>query len=382
MDNLSRRKFVTKSSATLAALATLPAAPLFAKSLDDSGLAEVFKDDFRVGTAISTDTLANNNKKMLALIAQEFNTITAENDMKWEMMRPSLDQWDWKLADRFVDFGSRNQMLMVGHALVWHSQIPDSVFFRNSGKAKSREELLTIMEEHISTVVDRYKNHLAVWDVVNEAVDVKVWRKSHWHNIIGSDYFEHAFRFARNADPSAHLIYNDYSMDNPDKQRFVVGAVKKLRKKGVTVDGVGMQLHAALDGPSVTKVEAAILRFARAGLRVHITELDLDVLPQVSDYTGADISTNYKYAKKLNPYTAGLPESIEAQHTKRYTELFQLFVKHRDKIDRISTWGTTDGESWKNGWPIKGRTNYPLLFDRAYRPKPAYFSIKDLKLQS
>jgi endo-1,4-beta-xylanase len=298
------------------------------------------------------------------------------------MMRPSLDQWDWKLADRFVDFGSRNQMLMVGHALVWHSQIPDSVFFRNSGKAKSREELLTIMEEHISTVVDRYKNHVAVWDVVNEAVDVKVWRKSHWHNIIGSDYFEHAFRFARNADPSAHLIYNDYSMDNPDKQRFVVGAVKKLRKKGVTVDGVGMQLHAALDGPSVTKVEAAILRFARAGLRVHITELDLDVLPQVSDYTGADISTNYKYAKKLNPYTAGLPESIEAQHTKRYTELFQLFVKHRDKIDRISTWGTTDGESWKNGWPIKGRTNYPLLFDRAYRPKPAYFSIKDLKLQS
>jgi endo-1,4-beta-xylanase len=345
-------------------------------------LAEVFKDDFRVGTAISTNTLANNNKKMLALIAQEFNTITAENDMKWEMMRPSLDQWNWKLADRFVDFGSRNQMLMVGHALVWHAQIPDSVFFRNGGKAKSREELLTIMEEHISTVVDRYKNHVAVWDVVNEAVDVKVWRKSHWHNIIGSDYFEHAFRFARNADPSAHLIYNDYSMDNPDKQRFVVGAVKKLRKKGVTVDGVGMQLHAALDGPSVTKVEAAILRFARAGLRVHITELDLDVLPQVSDYTGADISTNYKYAKKLNPYTAGLPESIEAQHTKRYTELFQLFVKHRDKIDRISTWGTTDGESWKNGWPIKGRTNYPLLFDRAYRPKPAYFSIKDLKLQS
>ena len=138
MDNLSRRKFVTKSSATLAALATLPAAPLFAKSLDDSGLAEVFKDDFRVGTAISTDTLANNNKKMLALIAQEFNTITAENDMKWEMMRPSLDQWNWKLADRFVDFGSRNQMLMVGHALVWHAQIPDSVFFRNGGKAKSR----------------------------------------------------------------------------------------------------------------------------------------------------------------------------------------------------------------------------------------------------
>jgi endo-1,4-beta-xylanase len=334
-----------------------------------------------VGTAISTDTLANNNKKMLALIAQEFNTITAENDMKWEMMRPSLDQWNWKLADRFVDFGSRNQMLMVGHALVWHAQIPDSVFFRDSGKAKSREELLTIMEEHISTVVDRYKNHVAVWDVVNEAVDVKVWRKSHWHNIIGSDYFEHAFRYARNADPSAHLIYNDYSMDNPDKQKFVVRAVRDLRKQGVIVDGVGMQLHAALDGPSVERIESAILRFARAGLRVHITELDLDVLPQVSDYTGADISTNYTYAKRLNPYTSGLPKSVEAQHTSRYTELFELFVKHRDKIDRISTWGTTDGESWKNGWPIKGRTNYPLLFDRGYRPKPAYFSIKDLKLQ-
>jgi endo-1,4-beta-xylanase len=170
-------------------------------------------------------------------------------------------------------------------------------------------------------------------------------------------------------------------MDNPDKQKFVVRAVRDLRKQGVIVDGVGMQLHAALDGPSVERIESAILRFARAGLRVHITELDLDVLPQVSDYTGADISTNYTYAKRLNPYTNGLPKSVEAQHTSRYTELFELFVKHRDKIERISTWGTTDGESWKNGWPIKGRTNYPLLFDRGYRPKPAYFSIKDLKLQ-
>lgn len=268
---------------------------------------------------------------------------------------------------------------MVGHALVWHAQIPNDVFFENS-RPRSKKDLLKIMKDHIVTMVDRYRNSIAVWDVVNEAVDNDKWRRTNWFKYIGSEYFEKAFQYAREADPSAHLIYNDYGMDSPSKQDFLLDAIRRLKSKGIKVDGVGMQLHAALDGPSARQIEDAIVKFAKAGLQVHITEMDLDVLPKVDDYSGAEISTNYSYNEKLNPYVSGLPEKISKLHTKRYTELFEVFVRHSDKVARVSTWGTIDSESWKNGWPVNGRTNYPLLFDRNYQPKEAYHSIKSLVL--
>jgi len=377
MKEINRRKFITYGSGSILPLFINSTAISKTKAIEDSGLADTFRDKFHIGTAISNDTLENNNSRLLKLIAREFNTITAENDMKWEMIRPSLDKWNWKLADKFVDFGRKNQMLMVGHALVWHAQIPNDVFFEN-GRPRLKEGLLKIMEDHILTMVDRYKNSIAVWDVVNEAIDNDKWRRTNWFKYIGSEYFEKAFQYAREADPSAHLIYNDYGMDSPAKQDFLLDAIRRLKSKGIKVDGVGMQLHAALDGPSAKQVEDAIVKFAKAGLQVHITEMDLDVLPKVDDYSGAEISTNYSYNEKLNPYVSGLPEKISKLHTKRYTELFEVFVRHSDKVARVSTWGTVDSESWKNGWPVNGRTNYPLLFDRNYRPKEAYHSIKSL----
>ena len=377
MKEINRRKFITYGSGSILPLFINSTAISKTKAIEDSGLADTFRDKFHIGTAISNDTLENNNSRLLKLIAREFNTITAENDMKWEMIRPSLDKWNWKLADKFVDFGRKNQMLMVGHALVWHAQIPNDVFFEN-GRPRLKEGLLKIMEDHILTMVDRYKNSIAVWDVVNEAIDNDKWRRTNWFKYIGSEYFEKAFQYAREADPSAHLIYNDYGMDSPAKQDFLLDAIRRLKSKGIKVDGVGMQLHAALDGPSAKQVEDAIVKFAKAGLQVHITEMDLDVLPKVDDYSGAEISTNYSYNEKLNPYVSGLPEKISKLHTKRYTELFEVFVRHSDKVARVSTWGTVDSESWKNGWPVNGRTNYPLLFDRNYQPKEAYHSIKRL----
>tara|TARA_X000000950_G_scaffold106947_1_gene134726 strand:- start:23879 stop:25018 length:1140 start_codon:yes stop_codon:yes gene_type:complete len=376
----TRRKFLVQSALGIGAMPFL-AAKIRASAIISSGLAEVFKDDFHLGTAISDATLKSDDSTLLNLIAREFNTITAENAMKWEGLQPSVNQFSWKLADDFVNFGRKNNMLTVGHTLVWHSQTPDYVF-KNKASPASREILLKRMQHHIGTVIDRYKDSVAVWDVVNEAIEQGKWRRSEWLKIIGEEYFGKAFAFARDADPTAHLIYNDYNMHNPDKQNFVISQVNKCKKMGITVDGVGMECHATLDeGPPVNEIETAIVNFARAGLKVHISELDVDVLPSAWDYQGAEIDVNYDYSEKINPFKNALPRIVSAKLAERYRELFELFVKHRDKITRVSFWGTTDDESWKNDWPVEGRTNYPLLFDRSRSPKDAYFAVRNLKSQ-
>ncbi|MCJ8321225.1 MAG: endo-1,4-beta-xylanase [Colwellia sp.] len=351
-----------------------------ASLIENTGLKEVFKDKFTLGTAVSTKTLSGYGSEQLKLIAQEFNSITPENDFKWEMLRPSLNNWHWDLADKFVEFGQMHDMQMVGHALVWHSQIPENVFFNNNNKMLSRPRLLAMMEEHINTVVGRYRGKIQVWDVVNEAFKQGNWRKSHWYNGIGEDYFEHAFRFAAEADPKAQLLYNDYGMDDAHKQQRVIEVITNCRRKGVKIDGIGMQSHLHLDGPSLPEIEQAILAYANAGLRVHITELEIDVLPQIKDYGNADIGNKYDYREELDPYKNGLPLVMEQKLAQRYEEIFKLYIKHSDKIDRVTLWGTSDDESWKNDFPIKGRSNYPLLFDRNQEPKLAYHRLKKLSL--
>lgn len=384
---MNRRKFLTRTgslalSAYLMSSSRYSLAHLMSEAVDGSGLKETFADKFLFGTAISTETLSGLNESRLALITKEFNAITAENDFKWEMLRPDSQTWHWNLADKFVDFGLNNNMHMIGHALVWHSQIQDEVFFDNKQKMLSREQLLNIMEEHISQLVGRYQGKIQTWDVVNEAFKQGDWRESHWYKGIGEDYFEHAFRFATNSDPKAQLIYNDYGMDNLQKQQRVIEVIKGCKKKGVKIDGVGMQSHLHLDGPSLDEIERSILAYANAGLRVHITELEIDVLPKIEDYGNADIGNKYKYREELDPYTTGLPLEMEQKLAKRYEDVFKLYVKHSDKIDRVSLWGTSDDESWKNDFPIKGRTNYPLLFDRTQAPKLAYHRLKELKAKN
>ncbi|MGI9323286.1 MAG: endo-1,4-beta-xylanase [Pseudomonadales bacterium] len=373
----SRRQFI-KSAAAIGSLMALKFSSL-ASAAAATGLRQVFKDDFSIGTAIPTKLLASRDAGKLDLVAREFSAITAENAMKWQEIRPELNKWRWTLADRLVDFGAEHRMQVVGHALVWHSQVPDAVFFDASGKPLGKKALLARMEEHINTLVGRYQGQIAIWDVVNEAFAAGRWRKSRWFNQIGKDYFEQAFRYAHEADPKAQLIYNDYGMGNPKKQQSVISAIKACRARGVKVHGVGMQSHLHLDGPSLRNIEKAILAFAKADLRVHITELDVDVLPQIDNYDGAEISTDFAYAEELNPYAKGLPAKVQQQLTRRYEDVFKLYIKHKDKIDRVSLWGTSDDESWKNNWPVKGRTNYPLLFDRNRQPKPAYHAIANLR---
>ncbi|WP_111642553.1 endo-1,4-beta-xylanase [Marinimicrobium alkaliphilum] len=379
MTRLSRRNFLV-GSAAVAAMANIKACAVN-RAAENTGLKDVYKDDFLIGTAISNSTLEHGNARLETVIKQDFNSIVAENCMKSALIQPRQGEWDWTLADRFIDFGVENNMTIVGHALVWHSQAPEDFFVYEDGRQISRNELIRRMDTHIETLMERYKGKVAIWDVVNESIDEdQGWRQSLWYQVMGSSYFqERAFNLAHELDPNAHLIYNDYNMHNPGKRKFLVDVIRDYKRRGIPIHGVGMQSHVGLDWPDMAEYEASIEAFAAEGMRLHMTELEVDVLPVAWEHSGAEISTDFAYADELDPYADGLPQAIEDQLTRRYEELFTLYVKHRDKIDRVTTWGTYDGESWKNNFPVRGRTNYPLLFDRNMEPKDAYFAVKNLR---
>jgi endo-1,4-beta-xylanase len=375
---ISRRHFIQSTTAALALLSMKNNA--IAAAAERTGIKDFYKDDFRIGTALSTSTLKNDNKALLALVAREFNAITAENCMKWEPIRPNDKDWNWGPADKFVEFGEKYKMYILGHVLVWHSQVPKEVFQDEKGGVISKEKLTQKMQDHIRVLAGRYKGRINAWDVVNEAVeDDGSWRKSPWYNIMGEDFIAKAFHTAHEVDPKAHLVYNDYNTETPAKRDFIVNMVKKFKKQGVPIHGVGMQEHIGIDTPSIEEIEKTLIALADAGVRAHITELDIDVLPSVWNLPTAEISTRFEYTPARDPYIAGLPKDIEEKLAKRYEDIFKLYLKHRDKIERITLWGTTDAETWLNDFPIKGRTNYPLLFDRKMAPKPAYFRLLDLK---
>ncbi len=375
---INRRNFIRTSALTAAGFAALKANAI-SSITENRGLKDYFAGDFKIGTAIGASTFTKKDKKYLDLIAQEFSSITAENAMKWEPINPKEGKWNWKVPDEFVDFGLNNDMFIQGHVLVWHSQVPRAIFLDEKGKNVSKEVLTKRMDDHITTLVSRYKGKVNAWDVVNESITPEDgFRKSKWLEIMGPEFMENAFYKAHEVDPACQLLYNDYGMDDPKRRDFVVNLVNKYKKKGVPIHGIGMQGHFNLDGPSIQKIEDSILAFASTGMRVHITELDVDVLPYDWGRT-AEISTNIEYAKTLNPYPDGLPKNIEDKLTKRYEDIFRLFLKHKDKIDRVTFWGTSDDQSWKNNFPMRGRTNYPLLFDRKHEKKDAYYAVTGLK---
>nr|AGS42204.1 GH10 family xylanase [uncultured bacterium] len=377
--SISRRLFL-RNAALSAALLSIKGQAI-AKAAERTGIKDFYKDDFRIGTAVATATLTMKEKKpLLALIAREFNAITPENCMKWEPLKPQDKDWHWEAADKFVEFGEKHKMYIVGHNLVWHSQVPKEVFLNESGGTISKEALTAKMQDHIATLAGRYKGRIQAWDVVNEAVeDDGSWRKSPWYNIMGEDFIAKAFTMAHEVDPKAHLIYNDYNTESPIKRNFIVGMIKNFKKQGVPIHGVGMQEHLAIDGPSVDEIEKTLIALADAGVRAHITELDIDVLPSVWNLPTAEVSTRFEYKPERDPYIQGLPKDMEEKLAKRYEDIFKIYLKHRDKIERVTLWGTADNETWLNDFPIKGRTNYPLLFDRNQKPKPAYFRLLDLK---
>ena len=328
-----------------------------------------------IGAALNRNQIFEKDTRGAEIVRTHFNSITPENILKWALVHPQPGKYDFAASDRFVEFGEKHNMFIVGHTLVWHNQTPRWVFEDEDGKPVDRETLLSRLREHIFTVVGRYKGRIKGWDVVNEAINQDgTMRQSPWFQIIGEDYLVKAFQFAHEADPNAELYYNDYDLELPAKRAGAVKLVKNLLAAGVTVSGVGLQNHNLMDWPSAADEDATIAAFSALGVKVHITELDVDVLPRTTK-PGADYAVDIPVTPQLNPYVDRLPDTMQAALAKRYAELFKVYVKHRDAIERVTFWGVADGDSWLNNWPMKGRTNYPLLFDRLGQPKPALEAV-------
>jgi endo-1,4-beta-xylanase len=346
-------------------------------------LKEAFKNKFYIGTALNRSQSLGIDKEADEVVKKQFSAIVAENCMKSENLQPQEGKFFFDDADKFVAYGQKNKMFITGHTLIWHSQTPKWLFVDKDGKDVSREVLIERMRNHIHTVVGRYKGRIKGWDVVNEAItDDGAFRKSKFYKIIGEDFIKLAFQFAHEADPKAELYYNDYSMFLQGKREGVVRMVKSLQAQGVRIDGIGMQGHIGMDYPALEEEEKSIVAFGNLGVKVMITELDLSALPTPKGNQGANISDVAAYQEKINPYKNGLPADVEAAWENRYLDFFKLFLKHKDKVSRVTLWGVSDKGSWKNDFPVRGRTDYPLLFDRNYNAKPIVQKIIDLAIQT
>lgn len=349
-----------------------------AETTETPALKDVFQKDFLIGAAVNASQFTPSEKENseVALIKKQFNSITPENALKWGEIHPGPNRYNFGPADNYVEFGVKNKMFIIGHNLIWHNQTPRWVFEDEKGNPVDRDTLLQRMREHILTVVGRYKGKIKGWDVINEAVnDDGSLRKSNWLKIIGDDYLIKAYQFAHEADPDAQLYYNEYSMENSPKGPGVIALIKKLQAAGVPLAAVGMQGHYKMNWPSIQDVGQTIDKFSKLGIKVMITELDVDVLPQPSRSISANVSETFQSSAELNPYTNGLPDAMQQALARRYADLFAEFVKHRRQITRVTFWGVTDRDSWLNNWPVRGRTSYPLLFDRQGQPKPAFQSV-------
>ena len=329
-----------------------------------------FKDKFLIGAAVNTRQAVSTDPKVVNAIRNNFSALVPENCMKPEEIHPKKDLYDWRDADALVELAQKNGQVLTGHCLIWHSQVPGWFFKDDLGQQVSREELISRMKEHITTVVQHFKGKIKGWDVVNEAVmEDGSLRKSPFLNIVGPDFIKLAFQFAHEADPDVELYYNDYGMDNPAKREGVIKLVRELKAAGCRIDGIGMQSHVAFD-TNLDEYEKSIVSYAAEGVKVMVTELDLSVLPWPEGNYGAAVETNFEYMKEMNPYPDGLPAEKAQEQTDFFVKLFKIYLNHADIIDRVTFWGVTDGDSWKNGWPMPGRTDYPLAIDRNYQPKP------------
>ncbi len=335
---------------------------------EEPALKSVFPD-YTVGVALNVRQSGGQDKLADSLVSRHFNSIVAENCMKHEEIHPAKDTYNFEDADQFVQYGVDHGMQIIGHCLVWHSQQAPWLFVGDDGQQVSAEELKARMKEHITTVVTRYKGKITGWDVVNEAiVEDGSYRNSPWYQILGEDFIPLAFQYAHEADPDLELYYNDYGMNVPGRREGVVRLIRQLKERGCRIDAVGLQSHMGMDHPDWDEFEASIQAYIAEGVDVQFTEVDMSALPSVN--TGANVSETEEYKESLNPYPNGLPEEVAAEWNARMTKFFEIVDKYKDHVKRVTAWGVTDEDSWKNNWPIPGRTDYCLWFDRQGNLKP------------
>lgn len=336
---------------------------------EEPALKDVFGDKFLIGVAVNVRQSSEVDTASVKIIKKHFNSIVAEDCMKSANIHPEEDRYNFEQADQFVKFGQENNMAIIGHCLIWHSQLAPWFCVDQKGNNVSAEVLKQRMKDHITTIVTRYKGKIKGWDVVNEAIEEDgSYRKTKFYEILGEEYIPLAFQYAHEADPDAELYYNDYGMNVPGRRDAVVKLVNSLKAKGLRIDAVGMQGHMGMDYPTIEDFEASMLAFAETGVKVMITEWDMSALPTVK--RSANISDTVTFRKAMNPYPEALPDSVSAVWNARMKAFFNLFLKHADIVERVTAWGVSDGDSWKNNFPVRGRKEYPLLFDRNYEMKP------------
>ena len=331
-----------------------------------TGLAGFYQDYFPIGVALSPQSFTNEDT---LLVKNEFNSLTAENVMKMEVIHPEEERFDWEESDKLVAFAQKNGMKIRGHALCWHEQVPDWMFVDEMGKQVTKDVLLQRLKRHIEKVVGRYKGKIYAWDVVNEAVaddTTKMLRESKWYQICGEDFIIKAFEYAHAADPQAKLYYNDYNADWPEKSTRISNMLAVFLDRGVPIHGLGMQGHWSIQNPTDDELSSALKKYTELGLEVQITELDISIHPWEKE-------RREMYAGESDELTA----KMAALQYERYQSLFRFFRANKADISGVTFWGLTDAHSWLGDYPVKGRRNYPLLFDHNGKKKQVYSAVVD-----
>jgi endo-1,4-beta-xylanase len=338
---------------------------------NEDAVSKAFHKSFAMGAAIPGTKL---NKAERRLLFANFNTVTPENCMKPAALQPAEGRFRFAKADALVEMARANGLAVNAHALLWHNQCPDW-FFMEDGRQAGRERVLERMRAHLAAVAGHFVGKVQSWDVVNEAIDDKdeYLRKSKWLTSIGEDFIAEAFIAAHKADPKAELYYNDYDIERQPKRDKALRLIRDLKERGAPVHGIGIQGHWKLDHIPFQDIEDAILAFHSEGIQVAITELDIDVGKRKTD--GADVGRLERARADL--YANGLPDDAQQRLADQYAQLFALFLKHQDKITRVTFWGLHDGRSWLNYWPFQ-RTNHPLFWDRDLQAKPALSAVLGL----
>lgn len=343
---------------------TDPLKERYADSLQ-KGLKDYFQNYFPIGVAVNPSSLRGADS---TLILKEFNSLTAENDMKWSGLHPAENTWNWRNADAIVDFAVRNHLKVRGHNLLWHEYNPGWLFKDSTGNQVSKEILLKRLKDHITTVVKRYKGRVLTWDVVNEAVDDNppsiLRQNSMWYKICGEDFIARAFEYAHEADPNAILVYNDYNTERPEKRERIYKLLKKLVDAKVPIHAVGLQGHWSIFEPTKNELTEAIKKYSSLGLKIHFTEIDLSV---------------YKWEKEPRAKTTAdvdvLTPELAQKQTDQYKMVFNVFKQYKKVIGSVTFWNITDKTTWLDSYPVRGRKNYPLLFDGKGERKEAYWQV-------
>jgi endo-1,4-beta-xylanase len=340
---------------------------LQAQQATPGGLKDHYKKYFPIGVAVSAADLKD--PQQVALILNQFSSLTPENAMKMAPIHPEENRYNWKDADSIVAFAQLHGLKVRGHNLCWHEQTPKWLFRDSVGNQVTKAVLLKRLKDHITAVVNRYKGKIYAWDVVNEAIDddsTKFLRNSLWYQICGDDFIAKAFQYAHEADPNAILFYNDYNTERPEKRERVYRLLKQLVDAGVPINGVGIQAHWSVYEPEAEDLVATIKKFSSLGLKVQVTELDISIYPWEKN----------RRALRPGESDAYTPD-LEKKQIEKYAEVFKVFRQYRDVITGVTFWNISDKHTWLDNYPVAGRKNYPLLFDQNLQPKKVYGKVVD-----